>query len=123
MENLPKEIIDLILEFQGYHKWRNCKYISQLYIQDKMYHEIQKRIIPKNDISTPVYSVQIKKIINDELYIYIISTSIYSNKVHWYMDKYIYDNVNIFKCTREPITKTFHYIFGHNEKQHLPRKI
>jgi len=41
-ENLPKEITYIILEYQGYHKNRNGKYMKQLYIDDPKY----KYLIP-----------------------------------------------------------------------------
>ena len=62
MEYLPIEITDIILEYKGYHKLRNGKYIPQLYLEDKKYDEIKKRSIPKMDIYTSVYSVKINKI-------------------------------------------------------------
>ena len=121
METLPTEIIDIILEFQGYHIWRNGKYIHRLYLHDKKYDEIKKRTIPTQDIYTSVYSVQINKLINNYSYVYILSTSIYGNKIHWYMDKYIYDNKH--KLINDQSMMTIHYVFGRNSKQHLPRKI
>ena len=34
MNKLPTEIVDLILEYQGYHTWRNGKYICRLQLDD-----------------------------------------------------------------------------------------
>ena len=31
---LPKELIDIILEYAGYHKWRNGKYVQQINLYD-----------------------------------------------------------------------------------------
>ena len=34
MNHLPIEIINLILEYQGYHTYRNGKYVNKLHIHD-----------------------------------------------------------------------------------------
>ena len=34
MENLPTELINIILEYQGYHQLRCGKYIRSIYIDD-----------------------------------------------------------------------------------------
>jgi len=97
METLPNVIINIILEYQGYHTWRNGKYIPRLNIKDT-------------------------KMIDDRLYLYVITTSIYSNKLHWFMDKFIFDDPTVKKIKFQS-QETIHYIYGHNEKQHLSRKI
>jgi hypothetical protein len=43
MEKLPSEIIDIILEFQGYHRLRNGKYITQLNLNDKKYDKVKRK--------------------------------------------------------------------------------
>lgn len=112
MENrLPISVVDIILEFQGYHIWRNGKYIRRLYLDDK-YESLKHRpLIQKNKNNT--FTVAFTKTNNGSLHKYVIYTAIYSNKIHWYMDYSLYYNTE---------TK-YHYIFGHNEKQHLPIKI
>ena len=34
MNHLPIEIVNLILEYQGYHSYRNGKYVNKLHIHD-----------------------------------------------------------------------------------------
>jgi hypothetical protein len=121
METLPNVIINIILEYQGYHTWRNGKYIPRLNIKDTKYDELKRLPIPKFGIRSTYY-VEIKKMIDDRLYLYVITTSIYSNKLHWFMDKFIFDDPTV-KKSKFRSQETIHYIYGHNEKQHLSRKI
>lgn len=121
METLPKDIIDIILEYQGYHKWRNGKYITRLNVENKKYDQLKRLPIPKNDIRFICY-VEIKKIIDTRLYLYVFSKSIYHNKIHLFTDKFIFDNPFIKKSKFQTQERN-HYIYEHNEKQHLPRKI
>jgi hypothetical protein len=44
---LPKDIINLILEYDGRIKYRNGKYIDQINIQDEKYTLIKKKIVYK----------------------------------------------------------------------------
>lgn len=121
MEILPKVIINIILEYQGYHRWRNGKYITRLNLENKKYDQLKRLQIPKYNIRS-IYCVEIKKMIDTRLYLYVISKSIYGNKVHWFMDKFIFDKPFI-KKSKFQTQETIHYIYEHNEKQHLPRKI
>ena len=110
MNFLPKEIIDIILEFQGYHIYRNGKYITRLNIDDKIYDELKRKPMIKRYKNNSY-----KTIFQKKNYIYFISTSIYSNKVHWYMDIYDYRLIG-----QKIIEKSYHYVYGHNDKQNLP---
>ena len=114
MDRLPPEIIDIILEFQGYHRLRNGKYMSQLYLEDKKYDELKtKPMIIK-------YKSTIYKTIFQKMDItYTITTNFYSEKVHWYMDKYVKENCTLLNYK---YLSGYHYVYGHNEKQHLPVK-
>ena len=122
MNRLPTEIVDLILEYQGYHIWRNGKYICRLQLDDK-YDAVKRRPIinlkkglvhPSNN----TFNVCFTKIKQGTLYRYNIHTAIYSGKIHWNMNIYRYysqdDNKKSYLC------KNVHYVFEHNEKQHLP---
>ena len=51
METLPKEIIDIILEFQGYHKWRNGKFIPRLDTQNEKYDKLKSLSFTKQRTS------------------------------------------------------------------------
>jgi hypothetical protein len=53
MKNLPIEIVNLILEYQGYHTYRNGKYVNKLHIHNdviQLLMNIQK--IKKNIYGT-----------------------------------------------------------------------
>jgi hypothetical protein len=50
-ETFPQELIDIILEYQGYHTWRNGKFIARLDKNDPRYNTVNK--IPKIHKSTP----------------------------------------------------------------------
>lgn len=53
MNHLPIEIVNLILEYQGYHSYRNGKYVNKLHIHDdviQLLMNIQK--IKKNIYGT-----------------------------------------------------------------------
>jgi hypothetical protein len=131
MNRLPTEIVDLILEYQGYHNWRNGKYICRLQIDDK-YDAVKRRpiinlrkglVYPYNN----TFNVSFTKIKQGTLYRYEYHTAIYSDKIHWYMDIHRYysqNESNKFKNHRNVLKsylcKNVHYVFEHNEKQHLP---
>ena len=131
MNRLPTEMVDLILEYQGYHKWRNGKYICRLQLDDT-YDAVKRRPIinlrkglvhPNNN----TFNVSFTKIKQGTLYRYEYHTAIYSNKIHWYMDihRYYSQDNNKFKNRKRNVFKSYlcknvHYVFEHNEKQHLP---
>jgi len=113
-KQLPIELIHLILEFQGYHSWRNGKYIRRLDINDPKYDELKQRPPIRDN------KVLFSKMKYGSLYKYNISTAIYSNKIHWYLDIYWYHSKKNKKSWNKPYKTTLHYIFEHNIKQHLP---
>ena len=113
MDRLPTEIVDLILEYQGYHIWRNGKYICRLQLDGK-YDDVKRRPIInlKKGLVNPsnnTFNVSFTKIKQGTLYRYDIHTAIYSGKIHWYMDIYRYysqdDNKKSYLC------KNVHYVF------------
>jgi hypothetical protein len=111
---LPNEIVNTILEYQGYHIWRNGKFICRLNINDKKYNKLKKlNIIEKVKNS---YKVTITIMKNHSLYTYTIEQRIYSNMVHWYMDKYWYHSMHHNK----PYINETHYVFGKHISQNLP---
>jgi len=85
---LPNEVVNTILEYQGYHIWRNGKFMRRLNINDKKYDSIKNlNIIKKiNDDSYMVTIIIMKK--NKFVYKYTIEQTISSNLIHWNM--YIY---------------------------------
>jgi hypothetical protein len=114
MENLisklPLEIAYLILEYHGYHICRNGKYMRRLCLENKKYDELKTKPIIK--LQNNVYKASFTKMKNDNLLCYTISTAIYSNKIHWYMD------ISCPLYRRQIQEVTYHYVFEHNDKQH-----
>jgi len=111
---LPNEIVNTILEYYGYHIWRNGKFICRLNINDEKYDNLKiLNIIQKVKNS---YNVTITIMKNHYLYKYTIEQRIYSNMIHWYMDKYWYHPDN--KKYNNIYEK--HYVFGKHISQNLP---
>ena len=112
---LPNEIVNTILEYQGYHIWRNGKFICRLNINDKKYNNLKNLNIIKK--IKDLYKVTITIMKNHYLYEYTIEQRIYSNMIHWYMDKYryhpIHHNNKLYIYER-------HYVFGKHISQNLP---
>ena len=114
---LPNQIVNTILEYHGYHIWRNGKFICRLNINDKKYDKLKNiNLIKKIDNNSYQVSITIMK--NQSLYKYYIQQTIYSNMVHWYMDKYWNDPIyrNITHSDGR------HYVFGKHKSQNLPMK-
>jgi len=118
MNKLPSEIINIILEYQGYHSNRNGKYICKLNLNSEKYDLLKKRPVIKLNNNIYEVSFSIMKTFNimkTYNYHYTITTRIYSNKVNWYMDVIIVSS-NKDHC----VQYEHHYIYDHNIKQHLP---
>ena len=124
MNKLPTEIVDLILEYQGYHKWRNGKYICRLQLDDT-YDAVKRRPIIsfRNPHTTTQFNVYFEKVKEGSLYGYDIHTAIYSGKIHWYMNinrYYSQNDNNKFKNHRNVLKsylcKNVQYVF---EDKHI----
>lgn len=116
---LPTEIVNTILEYQGYHSWRNGKFICRVNINDKKYDTLKKLNIIKKIKNS--YNVTITVMKNHSLYKYTIEQQIYSNMIHWYMDKHWYHSIYPNKKKyNEPYIYETHYIFGRHILQNLP---
>jgi hypothetical protein len=109
MDLLPLEIVNIILEFQGYHRYRNGKYITSLHLDEQKYYRLKRKPLIQK------YRGIYKTIFQKKNTTYMITTAIYSEKIHWYMDTYKHC-VNEKKC----IEKNYHYVYEHNDKQHSP---
>lgn len=84
----PTEICNIILEYQGYHKYRNGKYMTQLYIKDpkyKMFDFISENIKISRGWGTECSFI---KKINSKIYRYVINITVYENYVEWMMSSY-----------------------------------
>ena len=116
---LPNEIVNIILEYNGYHIWRNGKFICRLNINDKKYNNLKKLNIIKK--SKDSYKVTITIMRNHYLYKYTIEQRIYSNMIHWYMDRYWYHSIHINKKRyNKPYIAETRYVFGKHISQNLP---
>ena len=122
---LPNEIVNVILEYSGYHIWRNGKFICRLNINDKKYNNLKKlniieKVKNKDSLIKDSYKVTITIMRNHYLYKYTIEQRIYSNMIHWYMDKYWYHSLHINKKKNKPYIEHTHYVFGRHKSQNLP---
>jgi hypothetical protein len=83
---LPDEIIHLILEFHGYHVFRNGKYMRQL--EPVRYIPLQKMpIIQPTLYDEWTYEVSyIRRFIYRDDYKYKIYTRVYDDRVVWTME-------------------------------------
>ena len=114
-KQLPNEIVNTILEYQGYHIWRNGKFICRLNINDKKYNHLKNlNIITKIKDS---YKVTITIMKHRYLYKYIIEQRISSSLIHWYMYKYWYHSIH---PNNNPYIEETKYIFGKDIPQNLP---
>jgi hypothetical protein len=110
---LPNEIINTILEYQGYHIWRNGKFMRRLNINDQKYNNLKNINIIKK-IKDDSYMVTITKIKNNYLYKYTIEQTISRSMIFWDMYKYGYISIippNI-KRRKEPYVDDTTYIFS-----------
>ena len=66
MENLPIDIRNLILEYQGYHIFRNGKYMNRLCIHDERYSVLKQMAIAKKNDAYHNYDVSFWKKMTDQ---------------------------------------------------------
>ncbi len=122
IRNLPLDTVMLILEYQGYHNLRNGKYICRLQLDDT-YDAVKRRSIIQLDKNN-IFKTSFTKITEGHLYKYTIHTATYSGKIHWYMEKYRFYSQHAYIKNKNRmnsyLSKSIHYIFEHNENQHLP---
>ena len=113
---LPKEVQNLILEFQGYHKCRTGKYIKQIHSnQDEKYEALRKKTWNKcyyiNHYGRFYRTVFYKRIDTTRCKI-IIHCIDYGEKIHWYMSVLHFlgikdQNIVWKKCQN----KSIHYVY------------
>jgi hypothetical protein len=66
MKNLPIDIRNLILEYQGYHIFRNGKYMNRLCIHDERYSVLKQMAIAKKNDAYHNYDVSFWKKMTDQ---------------------------------------------------------
>ena len=98
INKLPQKIINNILEYQGYHKERNRKYMKQIQINHPKYSNLKN--IHKNIKICKGWGVECEfvKIIRSKTYKFIITVITYPFYVEWKMLKipiYIITDGNI----------------------------
>lgn len=111
----PTEVNNLILEFQGYHKCRNGKYMKQINCNDEKYDSIRKKTwnqcYYKNDYGRFYRTIFYKKIENVDYKIMIHSIN-YGGKLHWYMNVLVFHQISnqniVWKKCKD---KSVHYIY------------
>jgi hypothetical protein len=110
-----KDVINLILEFQGYHKCRNGKYMKQLQCNDEKYEALRKKTWNKSYYINHYgrfYRTILYKRIDTRMCKIIIHCIVYGDKIHWYMS-FLYlleiKELNILweKCQN----KSIHYVY------------
>jgi hypothetical protein len=116
---LPDEIVNIIMEYQGYHVWRNGKFMNRLNMNDTKYDKIKCINIIKKHKNTYCVTFTIMK--NHSLYKYVLEQQIYGNMVHWYMNKYWYHSIHPNKKSfNKPYTYEIHYVFDKHISQNMP---
>jgi len=117
IHDLPSDIVNIILEYAGYHTFRNGQFIKKLDKSDKRFLLLETIPIIKK-LSNNIYIVSIYKYHDNQLYhsLETIETRLYSGFINWYMDTEIYFIENYKKIIINK--KSIHYIFGHNMKKH-----
>jgi hypothetical protein len=117
---LPNEIINTILEYQGYHIWRNGKFMRRLNINDKKYDSIKNlNIIKKIKDGSHKVTITIMRnnYVHNHLYKCTIEQKISRTKIHWYMYRYWYYSIHPNK--KRYILSTY-YVFDKDISQNLP---
>lgn len=94
-EKLPKEMVDLILEYVGYHRWRYGKYITCLSENDPRRKFLQKkRPILKRNGELPFWEVLIRIPFLDRINIYSLSVRrrVYAHGdiQYYWLQQYLY---------------------------------
>ena len=92
MNELPKEIINIILEFQGYHVWRDGRYMRRISIEDPrrfVLLRIPKKYLMSDDVGL---CVSIRREMNKKEIYFLIQVFMTTNHILWVMNivKYEY---------------------------------
>jgi len=85
MNNLPIEVINIILEYQGFHVFRNGKYMRRISNEDSRRHVLMK--IPRHykEFDFGIAVCIIKQINNKEIFI-ILQRIIVRTHIIWLMN-------------------------------------
>jgi hypothetical protein len=111
---VPRDVVNLILEFQGYHKFRNGKYMKQISPEDERYEIIRKK--PWNTCYYTnqhgnFYRSTFYRVIQKKHHKIIIHSIDYGGKLHWYMNVLFFDILhNQTVLWKKCKNKSIHYI-------------
>jgi hypothetical protein len=128
LQHLPKELINIILEFHGYHTFRNGKYMIQLSKDDPRY----KILLLKPPIERNMYGfweANLFQTVYERNYTYSIYTFEHSGYLHWcldarytdnhiFEDKMDYEEWKDYQCLYTK--KSIHWVFEKHPKQNIP---
>ena len=127
---LPNEVVNTILEYQGYHVWRNGKFMRRLNINDKKYDSIKNlNIIKKIKDGSHKVTITIMRnnyvhnhdYVHNHLYKCTIEQKISRTKIHWYMYRYWYFSIHPNKKKySKPCVDSTYYVFDKDISQNLP---
>jgi len=114
MIQLPVDIVNRILEYQGYYKKRNGKFMQQISPTDKRY-DMLKGMPKKKRLYKNTYCVTIYKK-NEEEQLYYkreIMTAAWADKVYWTMEVYItdYSNKKYLKWEKSTVRSIIHHCY------------
>jgi hypothetical protein len=103
MNQLPKDIINIILEFQGYHKWRYGKYIPRISNEDPRRELLLRMPKPCKMLGFDVGTcVSMRREINKKEIYVIMQSFIVTSRILWIMNISKY-NFNSSKEYRDRI--------------------
>jgi len=113
---LSRDVLNLILEFQGYHKCRNGKYMKQIDSnQDEKYEALRKKNWNKSYYINHYgrfYRTVFYKWIDSTMCKIVIHCIDYGDKIHWYMSFLhslgIKDQQLVWKKCQN---KSIHYVY------------
>jgi hypothetical protein len=111
--SLPLDVVNYILELAGYHKWRHGKYMRQLHKSSLLcVPMLQKR----HYFDDTEYTAHYAAIHNNRVYNFFITTEIFMNRVHWYLDVFDAETYKVVK------KKCLHYEYNDRSRKHRPKK-
>lgn len=111
----PKEVINLILEFQGYHKNRNGKYMRQIQSNDWRYPILRKKPYNICYYTNPYgnfYRSIFYKNIQNGVYKIVIHSIDFYGRIHWYMNVLYFDGIiGQMPVWKKCSDKSVHYVY------------
>jgi hypothetical protein len=106
---LPEDIVNIVLEYQGFHKDRNGKFIGQIKQNDIRRKLLLK--IPRNCGGRHANSVELIKMFDEQFYRVNIGVIVFDEQVFWFISfsKMLKMTKGRFEWKCEP-NRTYKYI-------------